>query len=818
VKKPDVVPESERGTASQATPILAEPLRRVSQFCAAAAIAIGALVLAGWLFDVRVLMQVLPGQVAMVPNTALGFLLAGVALWQRASHAGRSRVAASRAAAAVTGLLGFLNLVEYVSGKSLGFDELLFRDPAGLTGVLPGRMAVITAVGFVALAAALLTLDLHRAPWTSDGLALLPGILAMVSLTGYAFGVGSLYWIGVYKGMAINTALAFLALTVGVLFVHARGLSRLLVSDTAGGVLARRILPFALLAPVLFGWLRIGGEQLGLYGPELGGALHAVFDALILTVVLLGTTAALMRADEKRRSSEQALREAEKKYRSIFENAIEGIFQNTPEGRFITVNPSFARMLGYASPEELLAATHDIESQLWVHPEKRQEYRRLLETNGFVTGFEVELRRKDGSILWASDCSRMVRGPTGAIEYFEGTLEDITGRRQLETQLRVSQKMEAIGRLAGGIAHDFNNLLTAILGYSELMEEQLPDDEDLLSSLHEIHKAGERAAALTRQLLAFSRRQVLQPKVLDLNAVVSEVEKLLRRLIGEDVELVTRLDPALGSVKADPGQLEQVLMNLAVNARDAMPEGGTLTVETANTVLDTGFTTANPGARSGEYAILTVTDTGIGMSDEVRSHAFEPFFTTKEHGKGTGLGLATAYGIVKQSDGYITVDSEPGRGTTFRIYFPRAAGAAAASGRGERPMLSPRGTETILLVEDKSGVRRLSRTILEAQGYIVLEAASGDEALEVARAHAGEIHLVATDVVMPGMSGRVLWDRLRVVRPDPRVLFMSGYTDDAITRHGVLEPGIAFLQKPFTPFGLAQKVREVLDAPARADG
>jgi len=344
------------------------------------------------------------------------------------------------------------------------------------------------------------------------------------------------------------------------------------------------------------------------------------------------------------------------------------------------------------------------------------------------------------------------------------------------------------------------------------MEAQLPDDEDLRSSLREIRLAGERAAALTHQLLAFSRRQVLQPRLLDLNAVVSEVEKLLRRLIGEDVELVTRLDPGLGSVKADPGQLEQVLMNLAVNARDAMPKGGTLTVETANTILDTGFARANPGARSGEYAVLTVADTGIGMSDEDRSHAFEPFFTTKERGKGTGLGLATAYGIVKQSDGYITVESEPGRGATFRIYFPRAAGTAAASGRGEHPALSPRGTETILVVEDESGVRRLSRAILKAQGYIVLEAASGDEALEVARSHAGQIHLVATDVIMPGMSGHVLWDRLRVLRPDSRVLFMSGYTDDAIATHGVFEPGIAFLQKPFTPFGLAQKVREVLDA------
>jgi len=384
-------------------------------------------------------------------------------------------------------------------------------------------------------------------------------------------------------------------------------------------------------------------------------------------------------------------------------------------------------------------------------------------------------------------------------------------QRRLEEQLIQSQKMEGIGRLAGGVAHDFNNLLTAILGYAELMESQLEGDEGLRSELREIRLAGERAAALTRQLLAFSRRQVLQPRTLDLNTVVSDVERMLARLIGEDVTLVTRLEPALGSAKADPGQIEQVIMNLAVNARDAMPEGGTLTFATANAVLDADFVAVHPGAIAGPYVALTVTDTGTGMTDEVRSHAFEPFFTTKEKGKGTGLGLATAYGIVKQSGGYITVDSDAGRGTTFQIYLPRVEGTAVVQERAVSSSLLPTGTETILLVEDEAGVRRLSLTVLETQGYLVLEAASGDRALQVARSQTGPIHLVVTDVVMPGMSGRELWDRLKVLRPDSRVLFMSGYTDDVIARHGVLEPGIAFLQKPFTPLSLAQKVRQVLD-------
>ena len=512
---------------------------------------------------------------------------------------------------------------------------------------------------------------------------------------------------------------------------------------------------------------------------------------------------------ERKRAAEE-LAKREVYFRSLIEHSLDIVAVIAPDGELRYVSPSGERILGYPAADLPGLNAFDL-----IHPDDRSlaegKFRRSLETGTKFEQLEVRIRHRDGSWRTLSFIGRPLPPETGMRGLIINA-RDQTDRQQLEAQLRVSQKMEGIGRLAGGIAHDFNNLLTAILGYSELMEAQLPDDEDLRSSLREIHHAGERAAALTRQLLAFSRKQVLQPRLLDLNAVVSEVEKLLRRLIGEDVELVTQLDPALGNVKADPGQLEQVLINLAVNARDAMPEGGTLTIETANAVLDTGFAMANPGARSGEYAVLTVADTGIGMSDDVRSHAFEPFFTTKEQGKGTGLGLATAYGIVKQSDGYITVESEPGRGAAFRIYFPRAAGAAAASGLGEHPPLSPRGTETILLVEDETGVRRLSCTILESQGYTVLEAASGAEALEIARSHTGEIHLLATDVVMPGMSGRVLWDRLRALHPGPRVLFMSGYTDDAIARHGVLEPGIAFLQKPFTPFGLAQKVRDVLDA------
>ncbi len=392
-----------------------------------------------------------------------------------------------------------------------------------------------------------------------------------------------------------------------------------------------------------------------------------------------------------------------------------------------------------------------------------------------------------------------------------GICRDVTERLSLEQQLRQAQKMEAVGRLAGGVAHDFNNILTAITGYADLLLEDLGTTDRRRDDIAEIRKAAERAAGLTRQLLAFSRQQVMQVRVLDLNDVVADTQNMLGRLLGEDIALVTRLDPALGAVKADPGQLEQVIMNLAVNARDAMPGGGKLTIETANAELDDTYVREHFPARPGSYVMLAVSDTGTGMSDEVQSHLFEPFFTTKEKGKGTGLGLATVYGIVKQSGGYIWVYTEPGHGTTFKIYLPRVAGAPAQRASGPKASPVGAGTETVLLAEDEAAVRAVARHALERQGYTVLEASSGEAALDLAERHSGRIHLLLTDVIMPGMNGRALALRLSELRPDLRVVYMSGYTEEAITRHGVLEPGLTYVQKPFTPEGLARKVREVLD-------
>jgi nitrogen-specific signal transduction histidine kinase/ActR/RegA family two-component response regulator len=390
---------------------------------------------------------------------------------------------------------------------------------------------------------------------------------------------------------------------------------------------------------------------------------------------------------------------------------------------------------------------------------------------------------------------------------------DITDRKQLEEQLRQSQKMEAVGRLAGGIAHDFNNLLMVIQGYADLLAERLPAGDPLRRNAEQIQTASQRATSLTRQLLAFSRKQMLAPKVISVQSILGDMERILRRLIGEDIQLETSSAPDVGLIKADRSQIEQVILNLAVNARDAMPQGGRLTIETANVDLDASYARSPVVLAPGKYVMLAVTDNGCGMDAETQTHIFEPFFTTKEKGKGTGLGLATVYGIVKQSGGYVWVYSEPGRGTSFKIYLPMVENVEEP-GRDNRgdPQSSGRGTETILLVEDEKGVRELAREYLEMSGYTVIEAEDGHTALELAAMHSGTIHLLMTDVVMPGISGRELADRVKRIRPKIQVLYMSGYTDQAVVHHGILDMDAVLLQKPFTMATLSSKLREILAA------
>jgi two-component system cell cycle sensor histidine kinase/response regulator CckA len=800
----------------------------------------------------------------------------------------------------------------------------------------------------------------------------------------------------------------------------------------------------------------------------------------------------------ERRRAEQAQREAEERFRSLFENATEGIFQTTTDGRYLSVNPALARMCGFASPSEMISTVQDLGRELYADPNVRNVFKQLIEKYGSVKDFEYEVRRKDGAKIWISENAHVVRNPDGEILSYEGTIEDITARKraelerqvtfeiihavnvtdnlddllrlihialkkvlyaencfialyesatgmfhfpffvdqfdeappqqrvgrsctahvyrtgqamlipqrtfdllaaegkvelvgtpspswlgvplrtpaatigvlvvqhyedenayterdqeflasvggqialaierkrseekvresearlrvlveqlpavlwtvdrdlrftsalgagfarlkikpneivgmslldyfettdqtflpiaahrravagepmtfhvewksgsyachveplrdsdgqvsgaicmslditdrkQLEEQLRQAQKMEAVGRLAGGIAHDFNNLLMVIQGYGDLLVERLPTGDPLRRNAEQIQMASQRASSLTRQLLAFSRKQMLAPKILNIQTVVADMEKILRRLIGEDIQLETSSAPDLGLVKADRSQIEQVILNLAVNARDAMPQGGRLTIETANVELDASYSHPPAVLSPGKYVMLAVTDNGCGMDAETQAHVFEPFFTTKEKGKGTGLGLATVYGVVKQSGGYVWVYSEPGRGTSFKIYLPRIAETAVPAGReGTSDMRVPqRGSETILLVEDEKGVRELAREYLTSSGYTVIEAEDGHTALELAAMHVGPIHLLLTDVVMPGISGRELAERVGQIRPGIKIIYMSGYTDQAVVHHGILENDAILLQKPFTLMTLAGKLREMLAVPS----
>jgi PAS domain S-box-containing protein len=490
----------------------------------------------------------------------------------------------------------------------------------------------------------------------------------------------------------------------------------------------------------------------------------------------------------------------------FFELSVDPMCIAGTDGYFRRVNSAFERALGYAARD--LVSRPYIE---FVHPDdvgKTSTEASSLAAGGLPSvRFENRYRAKDGSYRWIAWTSVTV--PDEGLIY--AIARDVTDKKQLEAQLLHAQKMDAIGRLAGGIAHDFNNVLSVILSYAQMITEGLQPDEPLRADVEEIRIAGVRAAELTRQLLAFSRQQVLESKVLDLNETVGGMEKMLRRLLGADVELTLLTSTGPCKVKADPGQIEQVLMNLAVNARDAMLAGGKLTIETKNVELDEDYARAHHGVRPGPYVMLAVSDSGVGIDRETLTRIFEPFFTTKEVGKGTGLGLSTVFGIVQQSGGNVWVYSEPGHGTTFRVYLPRVAGDVERAFL-ERPSPgSSRGNETVLLVDDDDQVRGVARDILRRHGYVVLEASNAGEALLVCEQHTARIHLLLTDVVMPRMSGRVMAERLRGERPEMKVVFMSGYTDDAVTQHGVLESDVPYLQKPITPDKLARKVRQVLD-------
>lgn len=772
-----------------------------------ALVCLGVSVLIGWIGKITFLLTVLPGSITMKANTAIGFMCAGMAiLYLTRVNSPRASIAAPAIFATIVIAVGAFTLLEYALHGDLGIDQLLFRDWTSTT--YPGRMAHITAVNFCLSGLSLLLLATRRRTTLSQVLSLLTGMSALLAIIGYLYGVPLLYGSTKYTSMALHTGIGFLVLSAASL--HARpsdGVMAIVCSNYAGGWLSRRLMPIAAVAPVLLGSIYVHTNSLA----DKRLALACLMASqMMLFITLIWTLAYwINRFEAERTLATSALASSEENYRTMFEEAIVGIFQSTMDGKVLNVNPAMARMYGYESPGDLIESIDDIESQLYVDPEQFREFRRLMKENGGAQSFECQMYRKDGGKMWISANAHAVLHE-GKVVRIDGSFQDVTERKSLEAQLRQAQKMEAVGRLAGGVAHDFNNAIGVIVGYSALLKDRLTSDTTSQRYADEIGKAGNRAASLTRQLLAFSRKQVIKPVVLDLNSIIVETEQMFRRLIGEDISMTIIRDPSLGRVLADPSQIDQILMNLVVNARDAMPQGGKLVIETANAELDETSLKQHDFAKPGKYVMLSVSDTGYGMNKETQAHIFEPFYTTKGAGKGTGLGLSTVYGIVKQSEGYVWVYSEVGNGARFKVYLPRVEAAVQKLDTGVSAAL-PGGSETILLVEDDDSMRKLTRSCLEKRGYTVLDVPNGEVAIRTVTEHGGPIHLLLTDVVMPGISGRQLAESLAVARPEMRLLYISGYTADIIADRGILEPHLVLLEKPFTQEALLQKVRQVLD-------
>ncbi len=559
--------------------------------------------------------------------------------------------------------------------------------------------------------------------------------------------------------------------------------------------------------------LEHGGRVYGLLVVSMPTGYASMNEEQSLVVEIAGDIGLALHGIEmnnQRKRTQEELQESEEKYRLIVENSRDLIYTLSPEGKILFMSPAVTNLLGYdevalvGRPFRAIVHPNDVAACM-------ENIEQVIRGGIRISGFRYRVKHASGEWRWHSSSLNTVYDEHGHLVHLEGVARDITDQFRLEEQLIQAQKMEVVGRLAGGVAHDFNNLLTVILGNAQLALMDMGNNDPFYAILNEIKEAGDRAARLTGQLLAFSRKQVFQPEVLNLNEVVREINKMLRRLIGEDIDLQTNLSPTLGLVETDVGQIEQVIMNLAVNARDSMPGGGKLTIETANIELDEEYATHHVSVIPGSYVVLSISDNGIGMTPEVQAQIFDPFFTTKERDKGTGLGLSTVYGIVKQSRGNIWVYSEVGKGTTFKIYLPRldkaVEGEKDAVLRGE----ACRGSETILVVEDNESVRNLAIKVLERFGYRVLKAKTGQEAIEIFEGYEGPVHLLLTDVIMPLMNGKELAEKLEVLQPDLKVLFMSGYTDNAIVHHGILDKGIAFIQKPFLPEDLGRKVRETLE-------
>jgi two-component system cell cycle sensor histidine kinase/response regulator CckA len=771
---------------------------------------IALLVLLGWTTGSPTLKSLGPGLETMKPNTAVAFLLAATSLFLVPRRERTARLFGYICAGSAS-LIGLLTLGEHVFGWNPGIDELLFKDDSPAARLPPGRMAGVTATNFALIGIGLGCLH-YRAGFRITLAFLIPvACLSFVSFAGHVYGVRALYASGPFAFVAVHSALSFLLLSGGMLLAEpSRGVIAMLRLPGLSGVLARRLLPVAFTVPLVLGWLGLLGYRARLYRAEFGLALLILCITLVLVVLVWRTLTLLSRLEAESSKAALALKRNYSLLSAVIDGTNDAVFIKDLAGRYVLANRVTAEVL-QLSPDDIVG-----KDDMSLFPPETA--RSLMQTDQTImrTGepqlVEEVVTGPGGEQQIFLSTKSPWRNEHGEIIGLIGISNDITGRKRLEEKFLQAQKMDALGRLAGGVAHDFNNLLTIIIGAGEMLrQEMLLRRFDMHDYLDEIMKAADRGAGLTNQLLAFSRQQIVQPKIIDINNVVRNFERMLRRVIGEHIEQRTRLSSAPMLVRADPGQLEQVLLNLAVNARDAMPTGGTLLIETTQLELSEPFAGARSSFRPGTYAMLAVSDTGIGMDEEVRRHLFEPFFTTKERGKGTGLGLSTVFGIITQSGGDISVYSEVGRGTTFKIYLPSVAADSAAVDEvpASKPLPPAKGIETILLVEDNEAVRKLTIAVLRRLGYIVVEAADAQEAQQLFSQH--RVDLIVSDIVMPKTSGVQLVEQLRRVRPELPVLYMSGYTDDALDMQE-LTANYAILQKPFTPENLARHVRTALDA------
>jgi two-component system cell cycle sensor histidine kinase/response regulator CckA len=796
---------------------------------------VAVMILAGWTFHIPALFQPVPGSATMKATTAVGFI--GIAL----SILLQARRQLPRLAVALglfVAVLGVLSLGHVAFGPEFVIDQFWLSEGDPLH-----RMSPITAFDFSVIGLALACSVSARRAWIAQTFTLVAMLVAAIVAIGYFYRVSNLVGIGAYTSVAPHTAALLLISCACILFLQpTAGVMAVFVSDTLGGRMARRVMPFTIAVPILLGWLRLWGERMGLYDPRVGPPLVIVGTMILLSIVVWRNARTIAKVDAKRQRTEDDLRRANESlegrveektaelvesraraaesaemFFQLFEFAPDALVAVAADGRIDRTNIRAMELFGYeqgeliGQPVELLIP----ERHMAAHIEHRDGFMKNPHPKAMGPRLDLSAKRKNGTEFPVDIVLSPADSPRGPLVL--AVIRDITERRRAEAltraaeeRLRTGQRMEALGQLAGGVAHDFNNMMTVVSGYSELLLAHAVEADPFRKGLLEIKKAGDRCANLTSHLLAFSRRQVLSASMLDLGAIVRDLGEMMPILLGEHIVVTLAIEPGVWAVRADRAQIEQVIVNLIVNARDAMPNGGKLTLRVSN-VNDTPDDAMHPDISSGPYVMVSVRDTGHGMDDDTRARVFDPFFTTKPVGQGSGLGLSTAYGFIKQSGGYIQVDSAPNQGTTVEVYLPRAVGEIDdVPATGLRA--GPGGHETILIAEDETAVRALLREVLGRAGYRLLEADSGPQALEVAAAHDGPIHLLLADVVMPVMSGSELAEWLAPTRPDLRVLLVSGYAQGQSADEARRTSGFAFLRKPFTPAELLGRIRHLLDA------